>query len=84
MKATQYTIRNVPADLDAKLRARAKRENKSLNKLLLEQLRRSVTSSSSGVPQHNDYDEFLGSWVDDPDFDEALRDMRVVDLKDWQ
>lgn len=84
MKTNQYTIRNVPADLDAKLRARAKREKKSLNRLLIEQLYHSVSKPTRHKRIGNDYDEFVGSWVDDPGFDEAIRDVRAVDLKDWQ
>ena len=81
----QYTIRNVPTKLDAKLRAKARREKKSLNSLLIEQLYSSVNRlSTSKLRQHHDYDRFLGSWVKDPGFDEAMKDMRVVDPKDWQ
>lgn len=80
----QYTIRNVPYELDAKLRAKAKREKKSLNNLLIEQLRQSITKASPSKDRHHDYDRFVGSWVDDPGFDEALKDMRVIDPGDWQ
>jgi hypothetical protein len=83
MKATQYTIRNIPSGLDAKLRARAKREKKSLNRLVIEQLNRSV-SNNSVATGHHDYDHYVNTWVDDPGFDEAMKDMRVVDPRDWQ
>lgn len=84
MKVTQYTIRNIPAELDAKLRAKARREKKSLNKFVIEQLAYSVSKTKSHRQISNDYEDFVGSWVDDPGFEEAMRDMRVVDLKDWQ
>jgi hypothetical protein len=84
MKQTQYTIRNVPSELDAKLRAKAQREKKSLNSLLIEQLHNSVRKSGSNRQTSSDYDELAGSWVNDPSFDEAMSDSRVVDPKDWQ
>ena len=83
MKLTQYTIRNVSPQLDSKLRAMALREKKSLNSLLLEQLNRSVEPAESKRLGH-DYDDLAGTWVDDPDFDVAMQDMRRIDPKDWQ
>jgi hypothetical protein len=80
----QYTIRNVPAELDAKLRSKARREKKSLNRLLLDELGQMITKPTSAPQRHHDYDRFVGSWVDDPGFDEAMKDMRVVDPRDWQ
>lgn len=80
----QYTIRNVPLDLDAKLRAKARREKKSLNGLLIEQLSQSISKPLTGKKINNDYDDLVGSWVDDQGFDEAMKDMRVVNPKDWQ
>lgn len=84
MKQTQYTIRNVPHELDAKLRAKARREKQSLNSLLIEQLQRSVSKPKTNKLTNTDYDDLAGSWVKDPTFDEACRDLRRVDLKDWQ
>ncbi len=80
----QYTIRNVPSELDAKLRAKARREKKSLNRLLIEQLYQSIHATSATKTRHHDYDRFVGTWVDDPGFDEAMKDMRVVDPRDWK
>ncbi len=79
----QYTIRNVPSELDAKLRAKARREKKSLNRLLVEQLYQSIHNTTPSKTRHHDYDRFVGTWVDDPGFDEAMKDMRVVDPRDW-
>ncbi len=84
MSQKQYTIRNVPDELDAKLRSKAKREKKSLNRLLIEQLHHSISNVSRANPRHHDYDRFVGTWVDDPGFDEAMKDMRVIDPRDWQ
>ncbi len=85
MKTAQYTIRGISVELDARLRARARREKKSLNRLVIDQLNRSLEpAKQQSRPTGGDYDDLRGSWVDDPGFDEALKDMRVVDPKDWQ
>jgi len=42
----QYTLRNVPAELDEALRARARRTGKSLNEVAIEALRRDMGGGS--------------------------------------
>lgn len=78
----QYTIRGVPAAVDRALRARARREQRSLNELALEALRRSV-GDEVGPLVHTDLDPFLGTWVEDPEFDAALREQDRVDPSLW-
>lgn len=84
MKDLQYTIRKVSPQLDAKLRARAAREHKSLNRVVLEQLERTSATPIAVKAPNGDYDDLVGSWVDDPDFDKAIEQLRTVDPKDWQ
>lgn len=84
MKSTQYTIRNIPGELDAKLRAKAQREKKSLNRLVIDQLSNSISKPTQPQQVGNDYDDLVGSWVNDPGFDEAMSDLRTIDPKDWQ
>lgn len=57
---TQYTIRKVPKEVDARLKAQAKRRGLSLNKLVLDKL--------GGLPKldtkpkvHHDLDFLIGS-----------------------
>lgn len=33
---------------------------------------------------HHDFDDLVGSWLEDPDFDAAFEDMRQVDSRDWE
>jgi plasmid stability protein len=85
MSQQQYTIRNVSPALDAKLRAKALREKKSLNKLVLEELEAAVIPKDNPVQALRDeFNDLVGSWQDDPGFDEAMTDMRQVDARDWQ
>ncbi len=86
MTNKQYTIRNISSEVDIKLRAKALREKKSLNQLLLDELTAAValTPDANHVQKlRQDYDDLLGSWQDDPGFDEAMKDMRRVDPSDW-
>lgn len=81
MKTVQYTIRNVSPQLDAKLRSLAAMRKKSMNSVLLDQLESSVQTTE--IHEKGRYSKFAGTWLDDPGFDEAMKDMRVVDPKDW-
>ncbi len=81
-KATQYTVRNVPASVDRALRRRAAERNVSLNAVLLDAL-----ETEAGVArearERTDLDGFFGSWVKDAAVDRALADVRRVEPGDW-
>jgi hypothetical protein len=86
-KLIQYTLRGISPATDARLRALAARQQKSLNKVLREAVEEKTTKQSKKTPAeklHHDFDNLFGKWVDDPGFDEAIKDMRVVDPRDWQ
>jgi hypothetical protein len=82
-EAIQYTLRNVPPALDRALRRRAKQLSKSLNEVALEALTRGAGVSQE-VTEHHDTDFLFGSWVDDPDVDQALADQRKIDANLWR
>ena len=83
MKSTQYTLRDVPESVDRALRSRAAREHQSLNSVTLHVL--SVGLGLSDQPRClHDLDPLAGTWVEDPDFDAALRDMDSVDKELWR
>ena len=79
----QYTIRSVPPAVDRVLREQAKQQNKSLNEVAVEALRRGV---GLGAPQavFDDLDGLVGTWEEDPDFQAALKRQDVVDRRRWR
>lgn len=79
---TQYTIRGVPASVDRALRARARREGRSLNEVAIEALRTWVGEGPGG-PSHHDLDDLAGSWEEDPAFDAAIEAQDRVDEALW-
>jgi hypothetical protein len=83
MRSTQYTIRSVPSRVDRELRRRAKAEGKSLNAVVLEVLEQAVTPPGQPVI-HHDLDFLIGTWVEDPAFDEAMQDSERIDEEMWQ
>ena len=78
----QYTIRDIPEDVDKALRARAKAEGKSLNQTTVETI-----TSALGIRQtkrkYRDLSDLVGSLVRDPEFDRVMEEqdqMRAVRL----
>ena len=78
----QYTIRNIPANLDAALRSTAQHQGKSLNDVTLEALTRGAGMSAQPI-QQRDLSDIAGSWQDDPAFDNAIADQDTIDESMW-
>lgn len=79
----QYTIRAVPEQVDRELRRRAKEQDKSLNSVIVEALEE-VCRSDQGPNLHHDLDFLIGTWVEDPEFDEAMHEFERVDEEYWK
>jgi hypothetical protein len=79
----QYTIRGIPPSLDQALRKRAKTTGKSLNETAVEALIEG--SGVSGVSRkRRDLSDIVGTWVEDPAFDEAIADQQRIDEDMWK
>jgi plasmid stability protein len=83
MSNIQYTIRGIAQRVDARIRERAAREGKSLNETVLELLKAGLGIANSGE-RYTDLDDLAGTWVDDPEFDRAIREMDRVDPELWK
>ena len=79
----QYTLRNIPAHLDRSLRQRARASGQSLNEIVLEALIREAGLSAELI-QRRDLTALAGKWVEDPEFDAAIRDQDSVDPRIWK
>ena len=81
MKKSQYTIRQVPPQVDQALRRKAKRKGVSLNQMLLETLTESVGEEAA---RYHDLDELAGTWKQDKAFDKAVEAFDKIDPNDWK
>lgn len=79
----QYTIRNIPKTLDAMLRDRARKEGKSLNRVVVEAMARAMGISSEPV-RHRDLSHLARTWVEDPEFDRAIEHQNRIDEDLWR
>jgi plasmid stability protein len=79
----QYTIRNIPSNLDAALRRRAQEQGKSLNEVAIEALARGAGISGERI-RKRDLSFMVGTWQNDPAIDQALADQDQVDEEMWR
>jgi len=80
--SAQYTLRRVPLAVDRALRRKSRREGKSLNSAALETLIAGLHLTTEPLP-YEDLSFMAGSWVEDPDFDAAIRAQDRVDAGLW-
>jgi plasmid stability protein len=78
----QYTIRNIPAALDKALRKRAKSEGRSLNDVALDAMTEGLRLRGHPV-KYRDLSDLAGRWIDDPAFDEAMKDFERINPELW-
>jgi len=79
----QYTLREIPPTLDSELRQRAKAEGKSLNTVAIEALIRG-TGLGDSPGRLRDLSDIVGTWHEDPEFDQAIADQDRVDEEMWR
>lgn len=79
----QYTLRNIPPRLDKALRAKARREQKSINKVAVETLETALGTQSTPC-KGIDVSGIAGSWVEDPETEAVLREFDRIDPEKWR
>jgi hypothetical protein len=77
-KAVRLTVRGVPAQVKNLLVRRAGSEGKSLNTVLVEVLQAAAELRNAPIV-HTDLDALAGLWVEDPDFEDAIRAQDQMD-----
>lgn len=83
MKYIQYTIRGIPDEIDKSIRRIAQQDGKSLNTAVIDTLSRGLGYRGS-PPVYDDLDDLAGTWVEDPEFDAVIADMRRIDPEMWK
>ena len=78
----QYTIRTVPLAVDKALRRKAEQEGKSLNQAAIDALCAGL-GLVNDKPVHTNLDKYIGTWIEDPEFDAVMAEHDVVDPEKW-
>ena len=71
---------NLPAHVTEALAKQADLEGKSSQEVTAEAVVRGVATKT----KKRDLSKFIGSWVEDPEFDEALKDFERIDPELWK
>lgn len=81
MASIQYTIRNIPPEVDNTLKRRARITGKSFNQVVVDELSRNVAKTT-----HSKFDWLINtmSLGEAKKFDEALADLNRPDPDFWQ
>ncbi len=79
----QYTLRNIPKNVDAALRRRAKEQGKSLNQVAIEALTH-ASGLAGGPTKRRDLSWLAGTWVEDPEFDKIIEEQRQIEPDMWK
>jgi plasmid stability protein len=80
----QYTVRDVPAEVDRALRRKAGAGGRSLNAVLREALIREAQGGEGSGRLYTDLDTVAGSWIEVPGFDEVVQAHDQVDDALWR
>ena len=79
------TLRGLAPEVEKRVRVRANREGKSLNRLLGDLVEEGVMGRAEKRPrEHHDLDDLIGSWVPDSECDKALEEMDRIDPELWK
>ncbi len=71
-------MRNIARTVGAALRRRARKKGKDLDAKVVVALREGRHADAE-PPPYRDLGDVAGSWVQDPDFDAAIRDQHRID-----
>ncbi len=82
-KNIQYTIRDIPPRVDKRLRERSASYGSSLNQVAVLALSQAVGLDEQPHEFH-DLDDLAGTWVNDPEFDAAMKAQDRIDKEMWQ
>ncbi|MCY3804263.1 MAG: hypothetical protein OXF85_00040 [Candidatus Saccharibacteria bacterium] len=84
MKKLQYTIRNIPPDVDQIIRKRAQRTGKSFNTTVIEALTiQTLGSTDIKKAKKNIFTRLQGINSLDDNFDQAIKEQSEIDDKLW-
>lgn len=78
----QYTVRSIPAGLDRALREWAHKRNASLNRAIVDVLKKGIGIEEE--QEHSDLDDLIGTWQADEDFDLAIAEQNTIEPDLWR
>ena len=83
---TQITIRGIDPDMDKEIRKRALKSGKSLNRVVLELLRKNADQEKKKMPRAASLRKLAGGWKkeDAAQFTESMKIFEQIDEAMWK
>jgi len=82
MSKIQYTIRNIPPNLDKVIRKRSVQSGKSFNQTVVDLLSLQ-TFGTTDIPEDKDFNWLFNKNTLDESFDEAINNVSLIDKSIW-
>ena len=81
MKCMTLTLSNIPSEVERELQRRAQAEGRSVDELAARLLIDAVGARPFAA---SDFNDIIGTWISDPQVEEALRDQDRIDPDLWR
>lgn len=75
------TLRNIPEELNKALAERARSEGKNMDQVVLEVLQAGLGAT---VPRKRNLRDLAGTWVEDSQFDQIMKEQDRIDWELWK
>ena len=76
------TIRDIPEPVESALREKARAEGKTIDQVALDAISAAVGAAST--VKKRDLSDLAGTWVEDPPFDQIMREQDRIDPEMWK
>jgi plasmid stability protein len=82
----QMTVRGIPDELDAELRARSRRDHTSLNRTVVRMLKQAAGMGNEASVKRRDLSSMAGSWsqAEADEFDGHVEAFEALDEELWK
>ncbi len=86
MGAKAITVRGIDEEISSKLKQLAKKENKSVNKFILDIIKQNIGMKKRYRKEHHDLDHLFGQWTNDEfeKIQEIIESQRKIDIDLWK
>lgn len=86
MGTKAITVRGIDDEISSKLKQLAKKENKSVNKLILDMIKQNIGMQKKHRKEYHDLDHLFGKWANDEfsKIQEVIESQRKIDLDLWK
>ena len=86
MGTKAITVRGIDGEISSKLKQLAKKENKSVNRFILDMIKQNIGMQKKYRKEHHDLDHLFGKWTNEEfsKIQEIIESQRKIDIELWK